>query len=190
MSGLSSKTSHAHGFSSMGCAAAMASEPDVDITTGAGAFEKSSVLPNRLNRWEAFLIFGQFSRMLVFEKLVAYFTAKSNENSELVRCVCRSAMLTAVRVTVYDHWGYKGHDPWLLQARVGWRCCTDSQPPRSIAWRWSGRHIAVPRPLCACLPHFLLSLASPLRYKGLTGSTALGLSPARLMERRRGGDAM
>ena len=27
-------------------------------------------------------------------------------------------MLTAVRVTVYDHWGYKGHDPWLLQARL------------------------------------------------------------------------
>ena len=45
-------------------------------------------------------------------------------------------------------------------------------------------------PLCACLPHFLLSLASLLHYKGLTGSTALGLSPARLMERRRGGDAM
>ena len=89
----------------MGCKAVMASEHDVEITTGVGAFEKSAVLPNRLNRWEAFLIFGQFSRMLVFEKLVAYFTAKSNENSELVRCVCRSAMLTAVCVTVYDHWG-------------------------------------------------------------------------------------
>jgi hypothetical protein len=43
LSGVSSQTPHAHGYSSLGCDAAMASEHDVDSTTGAGAFEKSSV---------------------------------------------------------------------------------------------------------------------------------------------------
>ena len=49
MSGWSSKTPHAHGFYVMGCAAAMASEHDVDIATGAGAFEKSPVFANGLS---------------------------------------------------------------------------------------------------------------------------------------------
>jgi hypothetical protein len=84
----------------------------------------------------------------------------------------------------------KGHDPWLIQARGGCGCCTDSQPPRSLAWRWLGRHIAVSRPLCACLPHFLLSFARPLRYKGLTDATTLGLTRARLMVRWRVRDTM
>src|SRR5262249_50959135 len=44
VSGLSWKTPHASCFSSMGCKAVMASEHDVEITTGVGAFEKSAVL--------------------------------------------------------------------------------------------------------------------------------------------------
>ena len=59
-----------------------------------------------------------FSRMHVFEKLVAYCMTQSNENAELVKCACRSAMLTAVRVTVYDHRGKKGMIPGC--SRQGW----------------------------------------------------------------------
>jgi hypothetical protein len=42
MAGLSAKTPHAHCFFSIGCEAAMASEHDVNSTTRAEAFEKSS----------------------------------------------------------------------------------------------------------------------------------------------------
>ena len=53
VSSLSWKTPHASWFSSMGCTAVMASEHDVESTTGVGAFEKSAGLPNRLSPWEA-----------------------------------------------------------------------------------------------------------------------------------------
>ena len=43
VSGLSWKRPHAYCFSSMGCKAVMASEHDVEITTGVGAFEKSAL---------------------------------------------------------------------------------------------------------------------------------------------------
>jgi hypothetical protein len=43
VSGLAWKTPHASCFSSMGCKAVMASEQDVEITTGVGAFEKSPI---------------------------------------------------------------------------------------------------------------------------------------------------
>src|SRR5262249_39325819 len=52
-SGWSGKTPHADGFSSLGCKAALASEQDVEITTGVGAFEKSTVFPAHvLQRWQ------------------------------------------------------------------------------------------------------------------------------------------
>ncbi len=114
---------------------------------------------------------------------------KSNENAERVRCACRGSACGSTRDRRRSP-GYKGHDPWLIQARGGCGCCTDSQPSRSLAWRWSGRHVAVSRPLCACLPHFLLSFARPLRYKGLSDSTTLGLSRVSLMVRWRVGDHM
>ena len=43
VSDLSWKTPHAYCFSSMGCKAVMASEHDVEITTGVGAFEKWAI---------------------------------------------------------------------------------------------------------------------------------------------------
>jgi hypothetical protein len=48
VAGLSWKTPHAYCFSSMGCKAVMASEHDVEITTGVGAFEKSARFPKLL----------------------------------------------------------------------------------------------------------------------------------------------
>ena len=47
VSDLSWKTLHVYCFSSMGCKAVMASEHDVEITTGVGAFEKSAVWPGQ-----------------------------------------------------------------------------------------------------------------------------------------------
>ena len=48
-------------------------------------FDLTAVLPNRFDYWKARLIFGRFSRILVFEKLVVLFTRKSNEISKLLR---------------------------------------------------------------------------------------------------------
>ena len=61
-----------------------------------------------------------------------------------------------------------------------------SRPPTSVVGE--ARHRAVWRPRAACPLDFLLSFARHLRYKGPAGSTVPGLSPTRLLERRRSGD--
>jgi len=77
----------------------MASEHDVDSTTGVGAFETSAVLPNDFLPGKSLLIFRQLSRILMFEKLVALFTGKCNENIKLRR----SAMKVGyARVSTHD----------------------------------------------------------------------------------------
>jgi hypothetical protein len=83
VSGLSWKTPHAYCFSSMGCKAVMASEHDVEITTGVGALEKSAVFSNELGGWKTSLICGGLPVVSKFEKLVALLRRNSNENPEL-----------------------------------------------------------------------------------------------------------
>jgi DNA invertase Pin-like site-specific DNA recombinase len=50
---------------------------------------KTPVLPNAFLQDEALLIFGQLCRILVFEKLVAFFASISNENLELLRSLMK-----------------------------------------------------------------------------------------------------
>jgi hypothetical protein len=73
VSSLSWKTPHASWFSSMGCKAVMASEHDVESTTGVGAFEKSAVFSNGLGSWKTSLICEELLVVPKFEKLVVLF---------------------------------------------------------------------------------------------------------------------
>ena len=57
------------------------------------------VFSNDLGCWTSRLIFGWFSRMLVFEKLVALFARKSNENLGLLR---RAMKVGYARVSTRD----------------------------------------------------------------------------------------
>src|SRR6266700_5386130 len=57
------------------------------------------VFSNDLGCWTSLLIFGWFSRMLVFEKLVALFARKSNENLGLLR---RAMKVGYARVSTRD----------------------------------------------------------------------------------------
>src|SRR2546427_24990 len=65
----------------------------------AHAFDLTPVFSNDLGCWTSLLIFGWFSRMLVFEKLVALFARKSNENLGLLR---RAMKVGYARVSTRD----------------------------------------------------------------------------------------
>ena len=64
-----------------------------------GEYAQSPIFSNGSGGWMSRLIFGWFSRMLVFEKLVALFARKSNENLALPR---RAMKVGYARVSTRD----------------------------------------------------------------------------------------
>ena len=65
----------------------------------ASEYDKTTVFPNDFLPGKALLIFRQLSRILMFEKLVALFTGKYNENIKRLR----SAMKVGyARVSTHD----------------------------------------------------------------------------------------